>query len=84
MTLTKQTIIDKIEIVGQFNALQIRQAKQILEDDKVISSSFHRYVLQPDSDISAEDEKIQAVANAVWTDDVKSAWATFQAEQNAE
>ena len=86
MSLTKQTITDKIEIVGQFNALQIRQAKQILEDGAVISSSFHRYVLQPDpdADISAEDEKIQAVAAAVWTDEVKPNYQAFLAEQNAE
>ena len=84
MSLTKQTITDKIEIVGQFNALQIRQAKQILEDGAVISSSFHRYVLQPDADISAEDEKIQAVAAAVWTDEVKANYQAFLAEQNAE
>jgi hypothetical protein len=84
MALTKQTITDKIEIVGQFNALQIRQAKQILEDGEVISSSFHRYVLQPDADVSAEDAKIQAVAAAVWTDEVKAAYATHLAVQQQE
>ena len=77
MELTKQTIIDKIEIVGQFNTLQIRQAKQILEDEDVISSSFHRYVLQPDSDISAEDDKIKSIANALWTDEVKANYTKF-------
>jgi len=84
MTLTKQTITDKIEIVGQFNALQIRQAKQILEDGEVISSSFHRYVLHPDADVSGEDAKIQAVANAVWTDEVKAAYAANLAVQQQE
>ena len=84
MALTKQTITDKIEIVGPYNALQIRQAKQILEDGEVISSSFHRYVLQPDADVAAEDAKIQAVANAVWTDEIKAAWAAHLAAQQAE
>lgn len=84
MALTKQTIIDKIEIVDQFNALQIRQANQILDDDQVISSSFHRYVLHPNDDISSEDAKIQAVANAVWTDTVKANYQTFLEAQNAE
>ena len=84
MALTKQTVIDKIEIVGQFNALQIRQANQILEDDTVISSSFHRYVLHPNDDISTEDEKIKTVANAVWTDEVKASYTAFKEAQNAE
>ena len=81
MALTKQTVIDKIEIVGQFNALQIRQAKQILEDGVVISQSYHRYVLQPDADVSGEDAKIQAVASAVWTDEIKAAYAAHLAAQ---
>lgn len=81
MALSKNTITDKIEVVGRFNTLQIRKAKQILEDDVVISSSFHRYVLHPNDDISAEDEKIQAVANAVWTDEVKQNYQTFLASQ---
>lgn len=81
MALTKQTITDKIEIVGQFSTLQIRQAKQILEDGEVISSSFHRYVLQPDADVTAEDAKIQAVAAAVWTDEIKAAYAAHLAAQ---
>lgn len=83
MALEKQTVTDKIEVVGQFNALQIRQANQILEDGVVISQSYHRYVLQPDADVSGEDAKIQAVAAAVWTDEVKAAYAahlTAQAE----
>lgn len=82
--IEKQTITDKIEIVGQFNALQIRQAKQILEDGVVISQSYHRYVLQPDADVSTEDAKIQAVANAVWTDQVKADYQTFLNEQAQE
>jgi hypothetical protein len=82
--LSRQTITDKIEIVGPYNSLQIRQANQILEDGEVISSSFHRYVLQPDADVSGEDSKIQAVAAAVWTDEVKAAYATHLAVQQQE
>lgn len=81
MALTKQTITDKIEVVGQFNALQIRQAKQILEDGVVISQSYHRYVLQPDADLTGQDDKIVAVANAVWTDEIKAAYSAHLAEQ---
>ena len=81
MALTKQTITDKIEVVGQFSSLQIRQAKQILEDGVVISQSYHRYVLQPDADVSGENAKIQAIANAVWTDQVKADYAAHLVAQ---
>ena len=84
MALEKQTVTDKVEIVGQFNALQIRQANQILEDGVVISQSYHRYVLQPDADLTGQDDKIVAVANAVWTDEVKAAYtAHLEEQQNA-
>lgn len=81
MALEKRTVTDKVEIVGPYNALQIRQANQILEDDVVISQSYHRYVLQPDADLTGEDAKIQAVANAVWTDQVKADYAAHLAAQ---
>lgn len=81
MALEKQTVTDKIEVIGQFSALQIRQANQILEDGVVISQSYHRYVLQPDADLTGQDDKIVAVATAVWTDEVKAAYAAHLAAQ---
>ena len=84
MALTKEVKIDKIEVVGDFKAVHVRQATVVLEDGVELSRSFHRHVVHPDADISGEPQEVQNVCNAVWTDDVKSAWATFQAEQNAE
>jgi len=84
MALTKEIKCDKIEIVGDFKAIQCRQATIISEDGKELSRSFKRHVLHPDSDISGEPQETQDVCNSVWTDEVKSAWATFQAEQQAE
>ena len=84
MALTKEIKCDKIEIVGDFKAIQCRQATIISEDGKELSRSFKRHVLHPDSDISGEPQETQDVCNAVWTDEVKNAWATFQAEQEAE
>ena len=78
MAITKETEIAKIEVVGQYKAVQVRTDTVIKEDDKEISRSFHRHVLHPDSDISGEDAEVQAVANAVWTDSVKAAWKTFK------
>lgn len=81
MALEKRTVTDKVEIVGPYNSLQIRQANQIMEDGVVISQSYHRYVLQPDADLTGQDDKIVAVANAVWTDEVKTAYAAHLAAQ---
>ena len=78
MAITKETEIAKIEVVGQYKAIQIRTDTVIKEDDKEISRSAHRHTIHPDMDISGEDAEVQAVANAVWTDSVKAAWKTFQ------
>jgi len=50
----------------------------IKEDGKELTRSFHRYVLHPDSDISGETDEVKAICDAVWTDDVKTAWTEFQ------
>ena len=81
MAITKETEISKIEVVGPFRAVQVRTDTVIKEDDTEISRTFHRKVLHPDMDISDEHAEVQAVANAVWTDDVKAAWKTFQDNQ---
>ena len=84
MALSKEVKYDKVEIVGDFKAVHCRQATIISEDGVELSRSFHRHVLQPDSDISGEPAETQSICNSVWTDEVKTAWATFQAEQEAE
>jgi hypothetical protein len=84
MALTKEVKCDKVEIVGDFKAIQCRTATIIKEDGVELSRSFHRHVLHPDDDISGEPTETQAICNGVWTDAVKAGWATFQAEQKAE
>ena len=87
MALTKQTITDKIETVKVQNhyVLQVRERNQILEDEVEISSSFHRYVLNPDHDVSTiTDPVVLTQFNAVMTDTVKANFQTFLEAQNAE
>ena len=81
MAITKETIIGQIEVVGEYKAVQVATDTIIKEDGAEISRSRHRHVLHSDMDISGEDAEVQAVANAVWTDDVKAAWKTFQDNQ---
>ena len=79
MAITKTTEIAKIEVVGEYKAVQVRTDTVIKEDGKEISRSIHRHVKHPDDDISGEDSEVQAVANAVWTDEVKAAWSDLKA-----
>ena len=82
MALTKEIVVDKIEVL-EMGEIQVRTATRILEDGVQLSSSFHRHILDPsikidgvwtDTDISGEDARVQAVANATWTAEVKTAY----------
>ena len=87
MTLTKQTITDKIETVKiqDYYCIQVRQRKQILEDGVEISSSFNRYMLTPDADVSSiSDPVVLAQFNAIMTQEVKDNYATYLASRNEE
>ena len=83
MAITKETEIAKIEVVGEYKAVQIATDTVIKEDGVEISRSRHRHVLHPHETITSEDAEVQAVCNAVWTDSVKSAWNTYRASLNS-
>ena len=74
MALAESIEYDKIEVVGQYKAVQVRKATVIKKDGKELTRSFERYVLNSDQDISEEPAEVQAICNAVWTDEVKEAW----------
>ena len=74
MALEKQIIVDKIEIVGDYKMVQVRTATRIVEDGNVISSSYHRHVVAPGQDYSAEDAEVKAVCAAVHTPEIVAAY----------
>ena len=78
MALTEETFADKVEIVGQFSHVQVRTATVIKRDGEEISRSFHRHVVAPGDDYSAEDAKVQAICAAVHTQDVIDAYKAAQ------
>tara|TARA_S200002703_G_scaffold129215_1_gene116205 strand:+ start:700 stop:984 length:285 start_codon:yes stop_codon:yes gene_type:complete len=87
MALTKQTITDKIETVAvkDHYVLQCRNRISVMENGSELSSSFHRYVLNPDADTSSiSDPVVLAQFNAVMTDEVKANYQTFLASQQQE
>ena len=83
MALTEESFADKIEIVGDFSHVQVRVATVIKRDGEEISRSFHRHVVAPGDDYSAEDDKVKAVCAAVHTPEVIEAYKAQQASQGA-
>ena len=90
MAITKETVVDKIEVL-ELGQVQVRTATKIVEDGKELNRSFYRHVVEPsvkngdtweDTDISGEDAKVQAICNAVWTDEVKTAYQEMIDAQN--
>jgi len=93
MAITKEAVIEKIEVVQTWN-VQVATDTVIKEDDTEIGRSRHRHVLQPftstvdgdtwthtATDITGEDASVQAIANAVWTDAVKASYKTWAENQ---
>ena len=81
MALSKETVVDKIEVLEN-GTIQVRAAIRVLEDGEVLSSAYHRHVLQPGDDLTDEDPKVVAIANAVWTQEVIDAYQASIAEQS--
>ena len=81
MALTERTEQDKIEVVGSFKHVQVRTATVIERDGVEISRSFSRHVVAPNDDISGESAEVQAICNAVHTDEIKAAYAAHLAAQ---
>jgi len=91
MALTKETVVDKIEVL-EMGQVQVRTATKVLENGVVLSRSFHRHVLEPsnkdsgswqDTDISGQDARVQAIANATWTAEVKTAFQNMKDAENS-
>jgi len=76
VALEEKTIVDKIEVL-EAGAIQVRTANQILKDGEIVTSTYHRHVLIPGSDLTDQDPKVAAIANAVWTQEVIDNYAQF-------
>ena len=75
--LEKIEIVDLIEVIEN-GSLQVRTKTAIKEDGVEISSKFHRHVVVPGADYSAEDAKVQAIAASVHTAEVIAAYVAAQ------
>jgi hypothetical protein len=77
MSFEKITFVDLIETLKN-NSVQVRTKTVIKEDGVEISSRFHRHVVAPGDDYSAEDAKVQAICAAMHTADVVAAYKALQ------
>lgn len=78
--LEKLTVVDRIEVI-ESGVVQVRTKTAIMEDGKQISGAFHRHVVAPGADYSAEDARVQAICAATHTADVISAYKAAAAAQ---
>jgi len=74
MALEKVITEDKIEIVGDYKAVQVRTCTKVLEDGVELSSGYHRHVVVAGDDYSNESAEVQAICAAVHTDEVVAAY----------
>ena len=80
MALEKVISVDLIEVIEN-GCIQVRTKTAIMEDGKQISGQFHRHVVVPGADVSAEDAKVQAIAASIHTPEVVAAYILAQQEQ---
>jgi len=73
MALQEIIKVDQIEVT-QFNTIQVRVANIIEKDGVEVAKTYQRHVLAPGEDVSNEDPKVQAIANAIWTEEVIAAY----------
>jgi hypothetical protein len=73
MSLEKVTLVDLIEVISS-GCVQVRTQTAIMEDGKQISGTFHRHVVAPGDDYSAEDARVKAICKATHTAAVIAAY----------
>jgi hypothetical protein len=73
MALKEKSVVDKIEVLLN-GCIQVRRRDQILKDGVEVASTFHRHVITPGDDTSAEDPRVAAIANVTWTEEVVAAY----------
>lgn len=78
MAFSKVITEDKIEIVGEFKAVQIRTCTKVLEDGVELSSGYHRHVVVAGQDYSGESAEVQAICAVVHTAEVVAAYLASQ------
>ena len=64
----------KLEIIPPYNVIQCRRADIVEKDGVEVGRTYHRHVRVPGDDVSSDCAELQAVAAALWTDEVVAAY----------
>ena len=80
MAFKKIVSVDLVEVLEN-GCVQVRIKTAVNEDGKPISGTFHRHVIAPGDDYSAENAKVQAICATVHTAEVIAAYLAMQETQ---
>jgi len=82
MALEEKSVVDKIEVLLN-GAIQVRRRDQVLKDGTEIAATYHRHVLNPGDDLTDQDPRVVAIAEATWTLEVIAAYqASLESSNN--
>jgi hypothetical protein len=82
MALSKQSVIDRIEVLED-GELQVRRAVRVFDDADLVAERYSRVVYVPGTDVTTLPPRVQVIANAVWTPAVIQAYREKLAAQRA-
>ena len=68
-----ETFAYKIEI-NENKTIGVRRADIILKDGVEVARSYHRHLIAPGDNVTAETQQVQDLANSMWTDEVIAAY----------
>ena len=71
----------KLEIIPPYSIIQCREANIVEKDGVEVGRTYHRHVRVPGEDVSEDCAELQAVAAALWTDEVVAAYQASIAER---
>lgn len=83
MSLTETKTIDRIELVGSHQILQVREATTVMRGEAQVAKTYHRWSFAPGEDVSAMPDNVQAVAAAAWTPEIIAAYQAHTKAQEA-
>ena len=82
MALTKQIVVDQITVTEN-GIILYREATRIIEDEKVLTQTYHRNSLKPEQDLTGVPDSVVAICNTAWTDEVKTAYRAIVEAQKS-
>lgn len=80
MALEEASVVDKIEVLLH-GEIQVRTRNQVLKDGVEIAATFHRHVLSPGDDLTNQDPRVVAIAEATWTPEVISSFQQMEEDR---